>query len=116
MFYIAPGGSFDLGVSNFVTLTLSAPTTGTYRGILFYQDRSNSTAASLSKNGNAGALTLSGAMYFPAADLTMKNNNGVTNDCAIIVVKTVSLNNNTDLSNTCSGFGGSPILTISMAE
>jgi len=116
MFYLAPGGSFNLGVSNFVTLNLSAPTTGTYRGILFYQARGNTAPASLSKNGNAGSLTLSGAMYFPDASLEMKNNNGLTNDCALIVVKSLDINNNTGLSNACTGYGGSPIQTVSVAE
>ena len=115
MFYLAPGGSFNLGTSNHVAMNLSAPTSGAYDGILFYQDRSNSTAASFSKN-NGDNLQLSGALYFPAADVELKNNNGLSIDCALIVVKTITFNNNTNLSNACTGYGGSPIFTISMAE
>ncbi len=56
-------------------------------------------------------------MYFPEAALTMKNGNGVTNDCALIVAKTVDIQNNTNLSNACTGYGGgSPLLTVSIAE
>jgi len=115
MFYLAPGGSINVGTSNHVAMNLTAPTSGPYSGILFYQDRSNSNAASFSKN-NGDSITLSGALYFPAADLELKNNDGITIDCALIVAKTVSFKNNTNLSDACSAYGGSPIFTVSMAE
>ncbi len=117
MFFLAgPLGAFNLGASNFVTMNLSAPTSGPYTAILFYQERGNTNDAVLSKN-NGDSINLSGAMYFPDAALTMKNGNGVTNDCALIVAKTVDIMNNTNLSNACTGYGGgSPILTVSIAE
>ncbi|MEO7193066.1 MAG: Tad domain-containing protein [Vicinamibacterales bacterium] len=120
MFYLAggtPGGSFWFD-SNHVEMDLRAPTSGPYTGVLFYQDRSNTNPAQLSKNGNGGGMTLSGALYFPSASLSMKNGNdvGLTNNCSLIVAQSLSLNNNSVLSNTCSGYGGSPLLTVSVAE
>jgi len=58
------------GIGNSISLT--AQTTGTYAGILFYQNRSNSTAAcfggcSGSVTGILNFLRLEGALYFPAA-------------------------------------------------
>jgi hypothetical protein len=67
-FYISPGGSLSL--SNGATLNLTAPTSGTYDGILFYQDPSNRKAASLQGGANS---TLEGILYFPSANLTVAN-------------------------------------------
>jgi hypothetical protein len=102
--------------SNDVTMNLSAPTSGTYKGILFYQERGNTRDAALSKN-NASDMTMSGALYFPDADLSIKNNNGVvTNDCTVIVAKTMDFNNNSTFTNTCAAFGGSPLQEVTLAE
>jgi len=51
------------------TSTLSAPTSGTYEGILFFQDRNNPLPASF---GATIALTgdIAGAYYFPDANLS----------------------------------------------
>jgi putative Flp pilus-assembly TadE/G-like protein len=50
-------------------VTLSAPTTGTYAGILFFQDRSISSS---SQNTISGASTakIEGTLYFPTTPLT----------------------------------------------
>ena len=41
MIYVAPGGSLTAG--NGKSLTLTAPTSGTYSGIAIFQDRSNTS-------------------------------------------------------------------------
>lgn len=116
LIYLAgPNGQVDID-SNDVTIDLSARVGGTYNGILFYQQRGNTRDASLSKN-NASSMTMSGALYFPDADLSVKNNNGVvTNDCTVIVAKTLDFNNNSNLTNTCLAYNGSPLQTVSLAE
>lgn len=116
LIYLAgPDGQVDID-SNDVTIDLSARIGGTYNGILFYQQRGNTRAASLSKN-NANSMTMSGALYFPDADLSVKNNNGVvTNDCTVIVAKTLDFNNNSNLTNTCGAYSGSPLMTVTIAE
>lgn len=117
MFYLAPGASWQI-TSNHVTMNLSAPTSGTYSGVLFYQDRTNSVSATLSKNGNGGDVFLSGAMYFPSADVTMKNHNdvGLINDCTLVVAKSLTMGNGSTMSNTCSAYSGSPVTSIALAE
>jgi len=112
--YFAPGGSIDL-TSNFVSLNLSASLSGPYKAILMYQDPSNPIDAVISKN-NGDMISLTGALYFPNAKVTVKNNDGLTNGCAVIVVKEYEMKNNGNFSNTCSLFGGSPLTTITMAE
>jgi hypothetical protein len=63
-FYLPVGAS--LSFSGGTVFTFTAPTTGTYNGILFYQSRSNSTAESISGGSSA---TLQGILYFPDANL-----------------------------------------------
>jgi hypothetical protein len=74
-FYIGPsaGGVSVNGVLNFINLV--APTTGTYAAILFFQDRSNSTAACVggcgtSISGVLQFMQIQGALYFPKAALS----------------------------------------------
>jgi autotransporter-associated beta strand protein len=54
------------------TINLTAPTSGTYAGILFYQDRSDSNPAIImgSDSNGVGNTFLEGALYFPDAQLT----------------------------------------------
>jgi hypothetical protein len=61
-FYITPKGS--ISVTGQATMNLSAPTSGTYDGILFYQDPSNTTSANFT--GGDGTI-LQGILYFPNA-------------------------------------------------
>jgi hypothetical protein len=115
MIYLAPGASINFD-SNFVTISLTGMSSGPYKGITFYQDRSNTNDAVLAKNNSN--ITLDGALYFPSAALTMKNNGLSANPCGLIVAKTVTVKNNATLSldHTCGDFGGSLFQTISLAE
>lgn len=72
-FYLAGGGSVSIG--NGASISLTAPTSGTYDGILFYQNRSNSTAASITGGTNP---TLNGILYFPDAGLTLTGGSSST--------------------------------------
>src|SRR5207248_7647363 len=61
----ALGGSFGgISLTGSGSFSLTSPTSGTYAGILIFQERDN--AASLSLSANAG-LGLSGTIYAPAA-------------------------------------------------
>lgn len=77
--YFPPGGSVSL--SNGINFTLSAPTSGTYNGILFYQSRSNTTMATI--EGGASS-TLQGVLYFPAANITFENGTSTTTYASIV--------------------------------
>ena len=58
-------GSVTLNGSE--TATLTAPTTGNYANVLFYQPKANASAPTLNA-GNLGSLI--GALYFPGATVT----------------------------------------------
>jgi len=58
--------SGPIGMSGGASVNLSAPTTGTYAGVLFYQDRADTNDATL-VGGNTQLMQ--GILYFPTAHL-----------------------------------------------
>jgi len=68
------------------TVTLNAPTSGAYRGILLWQDKSDTQAATLD---GGSALKLNGSVYLPKADLSY--NGGTSSTNTTIVVDTLHL-------------------------
>jgi hypothetical protein len=98
------GGSFggiSLGSSG--TINLSAPTSGTYAGILIFQSRDNTRALSL----NAGAaIGIAGTIYAPAAQLTLGGSSQLKSP-AIVNLLTLSGNGGSSLTTDASDSGAS---------
>jgi Flp pilus assembly protein TadG len=113
MLYLAPGASISFG--NNVTLQLSAPTSGPYAGVAFYQDRANSNAIVINNNTT---LDISGAFYAAAADFTIANSIGSGGGCLQFVVYRLQISNGNGLldDSGCSAFGGSALKSVAMAE
>ncbi len=87
-------------------LNLVAPTSGTYAGVVVFQDRADSTPLSLSSNVG---MTLTGAVYAPDAALTISSNSfaDVYSVASTINIGSGSaININADYSSLP---GGSPI-------
>jgi hypothetical protein len=111
-FLTGPGGAagnIDAGLfdtDGHPELNLSAPDSGTYKDILFYRDR-RAGQASMKLNGNAQS-TLSGAFYFPTADITVNGNAGFKAKCFQMVVRRATFSGNETLNNTCDRPGGTP--------
>jgi Flp pilus assembly protein TadG len=61
-------GYQPISIDGNLTATLSAPTSGSYQGILFYQDPTVQTTSTDQITGNS-ALRLTGALYFPKSEL-----------------------------------------------
>ncbi|MBS0224259.1 MAG: hypothetical protein JSR91_26360, partial [Proteobacteria bacterium] len=113
------GRSSDIGgfkISSNNNVTLSAPPSGPYKGVLVYQDRSApaGTMTSTSKIFTVSSLNnakLSGAIYFPQnrIDLASFNNaSASTNGCTVWIgryIKFTSYNNN--YTAGCATFGTS---------
>ena len=73
-FYMAPpNGSLSLTGSG--ALTLSAPTSGTYDGILFFQDPSDTNTM---KVAGASGSDIEGIFYAPSAALNLSGSSGAT--------------------------------------
>lgn len=103
-FYFPPGaGSYtDNGSS---TLYLVAPTSGTYDGILFYQNPSDSQPMTF--NGSSGS-TIEGIFYTPSASLTMNGSNSST-FYAALVVASITMNGSGSLQNYGAINASSPL-------
>ena len=80
-------------------VVMSAPTTGAYRGVLFYLDKD---APLLDNKFNGGASgSFLGAIYMPSQQVTMTGNSSFTTDCLQIVSRRVVMTGNTTITNDC---------------
>jgi hypothetical protein len=85
MFYLtgtnATYGSVTM--SNGVSVTLSAETSGSYLGVLFYQDRSITSSSAATFAGGASD-TLTGTLYFPTTPVSFSNGTSGGGNTAIV--------------------------------
>ena len=86
-------------------LDLTAPTSGTYAGMIYYQDRRATADNSVKINGNSSSK-LEGALYFPRADITFNGTSGQNTNCMQIVTKRVTFTGNSAVNNTCPAGSG----------
>jgi len=115
------GSNTDIGgvsITSENNVTLNAPNSGTYQGVLFFQDRrvAAGTMTSSSKIFTLASLnnaTLSGAVYFPnnAINISSINNIGGNSStgCTIWIgryLKFSSYNNN--FKGGCATYGTTP--------
>jgi hypothetical protein len=89
-------------------LDITAPDTGTFKGIAFYQERNASQCLSKCNliNGNASS-TLTGAIYVPNQQLTFTGTSGMSTHCLQMVALTLQFNGNSAIDNVCDPAGGS---------
>ena len=92
------------------TMNMTAPDTGTYKGILFYQDRRAASDNNVTINGDSSSA-FQGAFYFPRADLTFNGTAGLQTNCMQIVAKDVKFTGNSAISNVCPSGSGSGSFT-----
>jgi Flp pilus assembly protein TadG len=113
----------DIGgvnISSENNVTLSAPSSGQYAGILFYQDRRATvgTMTSTTKHFNVSSLnnaTLNGAVYFPNNRIQVSsiNNIGPSATCTVWIGRYIKFSsyNNTSIAG-CPSFGTTPATII----
>ncbi|TPJ39372.1 hypothetical protein FJ492_00770 [Mesorhizobium sp. B2-5-4] len=96
-------GSSTVSMNGNATVTLSAPQSGTYSGMLFYGDRTG-TAAQSTFNGTATSL-LTGAIYFSKQQVNYLGNFSGNNGCTQIVADTIQWSGNSTINQDCSSLG-----------
>ena len=101
----APSTIAHLSVNGGATLNLRASSSGTYAGVLFFQDRLALDSGTNQMNGNATS-TLQGAIYFPRQELQYSGTSGMQTDCLQIVGLRVTFTGNTTISNNCPANSG----------
>jgi hypothetical protein len=94
-----PASTGTVDIRGGATVNMSAPTTGDYHGILFYQDRGASLTTS-KINGNSTS-NYSGAFYFPATNVEYTGTAGLAFDCVKLVVRRITFIGNSKINNVC---------------
>ncbi len=109
----SPGGSYgSINWSSTGTFKLSAPTSGTYAGILIFQSRDNAQTLSLSENGSASSA-ITGTIYATAAQLV---DSGTTPITGSLIVNLLAVNTGAtalDLDNPADGVAFGPAQVLS---
>jgi Flp pilus assembly protein TadG len=100
-FYLTNGAT--LSINGNATVDLSAPTSGTYSGLLFYGDRSQADAIN-TVNGNASSL-LTGTIYFPSQEVEFLGNFSGAGGCTQVVADTILYTGSSHFSTNCTGSG-----------
>lgn len=100
-----PESVADLEMNGGAEIELSSPTSGTYEGVLIYQDRRAETGETNTINGNSGS-ELEGAFYFPKQDLLFNGDSGMTTDCIQLIGNHITFSGNSSISNDCPTGGG----------
>ena len=95
----------QLNINGGATLNLSAPDSGTYAGVLMYQDR-RAEYGSSHLNGNSSSF-LRGGIYFPNRQLIFNGNAGMSTQCVQLVARRLRFSGNSNISNTCPSGSGS---------
>jgi Flp pilus assembly protein TadG len=100
-------------INGSATVNLRAPTTGDYKGILFYADRNNTSAMNF--DGTAGSL-MTGAIYAAKGDIQYAGNFSGLNGCTQVVGYTVTWTGSTTVGVNCSGYGMDDIKIVSQVR
>ncbi|QND60905.1 pilus assembly protein TadG-related protein [Mesorhizobium huakuii] len=96
-------GSSTVSINGNASVKLSAPTSGTYSGVLFYGDRTGNSASS-TFNGTADSL-LTGAIYFPKQQISYLGNFSGNNGCTQVVANTIQWSGNSTINQDCTSLG-----------
>jgi Putative Flp pilus-assembly TadE/G-like len=98
------GSSPNIGIADInggARINMSAPDTGAYDGILFYQDRRANQSTTIVNKINGNSLSLmQGAFYFPNQQLQINGNAGLNFQCAQFVSYVVEFSGNGSINNT----------------
>jgi uncharacterized delta-60 repeat protein len=99
--YPSAGGSFGgITLSGSGTISLTAPASGPYAGVVIFQSHANTRALAFSGNAMAG---ISGIIYAPSALLSFSGNSQLQ---AALDVGMLNLSGNVALTQTASGSDG----------
>jgi hypothetical protein len=100
-----PASIATLDMHGGAILDIKAPSTGTYTGVLLYQDR-RAAMSNVSINGNS-ASTFQGAFYLPSQQVTFNGNTGMQTRCIQFVARRMVFTGNSSIQNTCPENEGS---------
>ena len=97
----------DINITGTVRLNLSAPTTGPYAGVLFWNDRDAPNQNPGSKIGGTSDSVMVGALYFPSTNLEYSGTSSVAS-WTQIVANTISITGNAVVQSDFKSSGVPP--------
>jgi Flp pilus assembly protein TadG len=100
----SPSSFATLNMNGGPFVNLTSPTSGTYKGVLFYQDPRAAYGDS-HFNGNASSV-IEGGFYFPSRRLVFNGTAGLTTRCIQMVAKRLVFSGNSSVQNICPETGG----------
>lgn len=99
-----PSSIATVNMNGGAQVNLTSPTSGTYKGVLMYQDR-RALYGSNTINGNSSS-SFEGGFYFPSQQLTFNGTTGMQTTCIQLVARRLSFSGNSTVQNTCPSTGG----------
>jgi hypothetical protein len=111
-----PSYAYDrIWINGGAAIDLSAPTSGIWQGILFYQDpKINSTKQNVF-NGGAG-MTLTGIVYFPTTSTKISGNFGSNANQILLIVDKVEFSGNASIKSLPKDFLPRTLLAARVVE
>lgn len=100
-------GNSTVTINGNATVRLTAPSSGTYAGMVFFGARDN-TGPRARFNGSASSR-ITGTIYMPNQAVEYLGNFGGENGCQQIVANTVEMTGSSDFAVNCSAYGMRPI-------
>jgi hypothetical protein len=105
-----PSSIATLSTNGSANIQLTAPSSGTYQGVLIYQDRRALDSGTNTINGNASSK-LQGAIYMPSQAVSFSGTSGMDTQCVQILARRVTFIGNNNITNNCPAGSGSSSFT-----
>jgi hypothetical protein len=110
------GAYGPLLISGQPKVTLQAPASGTYQGILFYQDRTVAVGSTGSQVNGSSLSTLTGTLYLPTTTLLYTGQSSTGSYTGLVTYK-LTINGDVHLNNDSTGtYTGLGKVTVSLIE
>ncbi len=101
------GLAAGIRINGGATLNLTSPASGTFKGVLMYQDRRATAMSDTAQiNGNSSSR-LQGAIYVPRNELRFNGTSGMNIDCLQMVGYRITFTGNSNIRNICPTNSGS---------
>jgi hypothetical protein len=109
-------GNYTLTIDNNSTINITAPTSGTYKGLAFFGPRNSN--AGTQDFGNNNTLNITGAIYFPSETVSISDHINNPNGCTQIIADKLAFQDDINIGDNCAGTGIEPVnvLTAQLAE
>ncbi|HKR18464.1 pilus assembly protein TadG-related protein [Rhizorhapis sp.] len=109
----SPSTIAKIDINGGANIQLTAPSTGTYAGVIFYQDERATYSGNSDTNkinGNANSI-LEGAIYVPSQAVEFSGTSGMNTKCLQIVSRKVKFTGNNNITNQCDEDSGADSFT-----